>query len=162
MNKKKNYFADKGIGAYFSFITFVLILVALIYYILDANQRNSMSIVIIICFVVAIILEAMVIVNVFLKKNLDEFEVLPILSGVFSAVAFTLYLKGTVDVLGYIFTGHYSFSNDYPYMGISMLLAMIGIMFNVIAGFLKQKKGPKIDTRMEREYESKTQTEKHF
>lgn len=140
MNKEKNYFADKGIGFYFSFVTLILILVALIYYILDANQRNSISIAIVICFVVAVILEAIVIVNVFLNKNLDKFEVLPILSGVLSATAFTLYLKGTVDVLGYIFTGHYSFSNDYPYMGISMLLGIIGIVFNVITGFLKQKR----------------------
>lgn len=140
MNKKKNYFADKGLGFYFFFAAFVLILVALIYYVQDANQRNSMSMAIAVCFAVPVVLEVVALVTSIFHINLDKFEMLPMISGVLSAIAFTLYLKGTVDVLGYIFTGHYSFRNDYPYMGIAMLFAMLGIVFNVITGFLKQRR----------------------
>lgn len=137
----KNYFSKKAIGFYLVLAVILFTILGFIYSLVDAKKNIALGLVIIIFTILAItspiILE---VVQILTKKNIDKFNLLPIILSVLLMVVLVNYIGERVDVLGYIFTGHYSFTKDYPDLFFGLLFDILALLTATISVFFKMNK----------------------
>ena len=137
----KNYLKNKSVGYYLLLATVIFASLGLLFSSLDGanNIALGVSIIVLEALVIAlpIILE---IIQTVLKRCIDKYNLLPIVTSVLLTFVLITYIGERVDVLGYIFTGHYSFINDYPQLLFGLIFDVLALVTSIVSVFFKVNK----------------------
>ena len=74
----------------------------------------------------------------YFKLKLDFINLMPIIFIVLITFVVGTYLKERVDVLGYIFTDHFSFEVDYPELGVALVGYIASLVLGLLSSFFRQ------------------------
>lgn len=140
----KNYLSKKSIGFYLILASVVAIILGFIFSLVDGNKNIAIGLIIIIFSILAIALPIILeVIQTLLKKNIDRFNLLPIVLSILLMVVLVTYIGERVDVLGYIFTNHYTFQDDYPYLFLGLLFDIIALLTAIVGTFFRMNKQEK-------------------
>ncbi len=126
---------NKGIGSFIFIPAWLCALVATIGYILDSTKVADTNWTVIGLCAAALIVSGVLEALGYMGMKLDFLSIMPIVFVVLITFAAGMYLRERVDVLGYIFTEHFSFEKDYPELGISLAGFIGALGFGLISNF---------------------------
>ena len=126
---------NKGIGSFIFIPAWLCALVATIGYILDSTKVADTNWTVIGLCAAALIVSGVLEALGYMGMKLDFLSIMPIVFVVLITFAAGMYLRERVDVLGYIFTDHFSFEKDYPELGLSLAGYIGAIGFGLISNF---------------------------
>lgn len=125
----------KGIGSFIFIPAWLCALLATICYALDSAKVADTDWTVIGLCAAALIVSAVLEVIGYLGIKIDFLSLMPIIFVVLITFAVGMYLRERVDVLGYIFTEHFSFEKDYPELGLSLAGFIGAIGFGILSNF---------------------------
>lgn len=126
---------NKGIGSFIFIPAWLCALVATIGYILDSTKVADTNWTVIGLCAAALIVSGVLEALGYMGMKLDFLSIMPIVFVVLITFAAGMYLRERVDVLGYIFTEHFSFEKDYPELGVSLAGFIGALGFGLISNF---------------------------
>ena len=129
------YMNNKGIGSFIFIPAWLCALLATICYILDSTKVADTNWTVIGLCVAALIVSGVLEALGYMGMKLDFLSIMPIIFIVLITFAAGVYLRERVDVLGYIFTDHFSFEKDYPELGLSLAGYIGALGFGLISNF---------------------------
>ena len=126
---------NKGLGSFIFIPAWLCALVATICYILDSTKVADTNWTVIGLCAAALIVSGVLEAIGYLGVKIDFLSLMPIIFVVLITLAVGMYLRERIDVLGYIFTDHFSFEKDYPELGLALAGYIGALGFGIISNF---------------------------
>lgn len=133
----KNYIKNKSAGFYLFLISYVLFIIGFIFFLVDGGKEHKLTIITVILSVLSIALPLIVEILKVFKIKIDPINLTPIIFVTLAMAGTVMFIGDRVDVLGYIFTNHYSFTEDYPELLVTLIFLILSIIGGLVTNFFK-------------------------
>ena len=132
------YFQTKRLGFYLFILAWISAVVATGGYLLDTAKTADRDQNVVIMCAVALVLPILLEILYAFGLKLDFINLMPIIFVALITFVVGTYLKERVDVLGYIFTDHFSFEVDYPELGVALVGYIASLVLGLLSSFFRQ------------------------
>ncbi len=133
----KNYIKNKSAGFYLFLISYLLFIIGFIFFLIDGGKEHKLTIITVILSVLSIALPLIVEILKVFKIKIDPINLTPIIFVTLAMAGTVMFIGDRVDVLGYIFTNHYSFTEDYPELLVTLIFLILSIIGGLVTNFFK-------------------------
>lgn len=133
----KNYIKNKSAGFYLFLVSYVLFIIGFVFFLIDGGKEHKLTIVTVILSVISIALPLIVEILKMFKIKIDPIDLTPIIFVTLAMAGTVMFIGDRVDILGYIFTNHYSFTEDYPELLVTLIFLILSIIGGLVTNFFK-------------------------
>ena len=133
----KNYIKNKSAGFYLFLVSYVLFIVGFVFFLIDGGKEHKLTIVTVILSVISIALPLIVEILKIFKIKIDSINLTPIIFVTLAMAGTVMFIGDRVDILGYIFTNHYSVTEDYTELLVTLIFLILSIIGGLVTNFFK-------------------------